>query len=453
MARATARYPGDRSVLVLGTAATVIYVAICLVAMEYTLYNTWAPMLIAPVLILVSLPAFARQAVREKSRRVFWFLLLVLLLKIIVGTLIRYHVTVNINGGTDSNKYHRAGVEIAERFRDGDFDTELPNLSGTHFVRFATGVVYTVIGPTRLGGFMVFSWLAFWGLFYFYRAFVVAMPEGRVRSYGRFVFLLPSILYWPSSLGKESWMVFGLGIAAFGAARVLSGSTWRGLAIAGLGLWLATLVRPHTAGILAIALAFGYLFRRPREELRQLAPIVKVVSLAAVVLVALLLVNKTDEFLKDDGVDTSGGILSTQEEIVRRSSQGGSEFVPSVLDSPARAPLATFTVLFRPTLLEAHNLHSLISGAEGAFLILFCLFRFRWITAGFKSVRRQPYVAFAVAYTGMFVIAFSSIANFGQLARQRTQVLPLLVVLLCSLMTPKSEDSPESSAVLETASR
>ena len=41
-----------------------------------------------------------------------------------------------------------------------------------------------------------------------------------------------------------------------------------------------------------------------------------------------------------------------------------------------------------------------------------------------------PYVAYALTYTIMFVIAFSSIANFGILTRQRTQVLPLVVVLV-----------------------
>jgi hypothetical protein len=41
-----------------------------------------------------------------------------------------------------------------------------------------------------------------------------------------------------------------------------------------------------------------------------------------------------------------------------------------------------------------------------------------------------PYVAFAVSYTAMFVFAFSSVGNFGIMTRQRTQVLPLVLVLL-----------------------
>jgi hypothetical protein len=35
-----------------------------------------------------------------------------------------------------------------------------------------------------------------------------------------------------------------------------------------------------------------------------------------------------------------------------------------------------------------------------------------------------------LAYSAMFVVGFSSIANFGILARQRVQLYPLLLVLL-----------------------
>jgi hypothetical protein len=39
-------------------------------------------------------------------------------------------------------------------------------------------------------------------------------------------------------------------------------------------------------------------------------------------------------------------------------------------------------------------------------------------------------VAFALAYTGLFILAFSAIGNFGLLTRQRTQLLPFVLVLL-----------------------
>ena len=92
-----------------------------------------------------------------------------------------------------------------------------------------TGIIYTVFRPSLPIGFLVFSWLGFLGLFWFYRAFQLAVPEGRSHTYARFVFFLPSLLFWPSSIGKEAWMMCTLGPAAFWAAKLLAGiGRWRG---------------------------------------------------------------------------------------------------------------------------------------------------------------------------------------------------------------------------------
>ena len=48
-----------------------------------------------------------------------------------------------------------------------------------------------------------------------------------------------------------------------------------------------------------------------------------------------------------------------------------------------------------------------------------------------RMMRRSPYVAYCVGVVLMFVYAFSALSNFGILARQRVQVLPFFLVLLC----------------------
>jgi hypothetical protein len=46
-------------------------------------------------------------------------------------------------------------------------------------------------------------------------------------------------------------------------------------------------------------------------------------------------------------------------------------------------------------------------------------------------MRRRPYVAFCLVYTGLFIIGFSTLANFGLLARERVMLLPLYILLFC----------------------
>jgi hypothetical protein len=92
--------------------------------------------------------------------------------------------------------------------------------------------------------------------------------------------------------------------------------------------------------------------------------------------------------------------------------------------------LAAGTVLFRPLITEAHNGQALLSALESTFLILLTLAGIGGIIAAIRSIRRQPYVAMAVLYTGMFIVAFSSFPNFGLLARERAQLMPMYLVLL-----------------------
>jgi hypothetical protein len=394
--------------------------------------QVWGTSLVVAAVMGVSIPLLTRQARRERDRSILRLLVFALVVKLLGGVL-RHFVAFNVYGGiADAADYHQWGVKLAAQFWEGNFHTGLDSLSSTDFVRFLTGIIYTVIGPNQLGGFLVFSWLGFWGLFMFYRAFQLCIPDGATRTYAKLVFFLPSLVFWPSSIGKEAWMMFALGIAAYGVAQALQKSPLRGLMVAGSGMWLAALVRPHVAGLIGVALVVGFVVRRSRAELRHLAPVVKGFSVCLVVVVAGLLVARTDQFLREGSdIDTSGGVGSVLTEVSERTGQGGSEFAPSILQSPLRAPVAVPTVLFRPLAFDAHNAQSLIAAAEGTFLLLLTLLRISWIVGAARSIRRRPYVAFTFAYTGLFVIAFSSVANFGLLARERVQLLPLFLVLLC----------------------
>lgn len=410
---------------------TVVLVVGLLIFMETSTYDTWGGLLLAPVLILVTLPILARQAARESDRSLFWLLFAALLVKL-AGALLFHFVAYDLYGGiADARTYHEGGLEVARQLRVGDYDLDLDPLTGVNFIKLVAGILYTIIGSTKFGGYLFFSWLGFMGLLFFYRAFTVAVREGKARTYARFVFFLPSLAFWPSSIGKEAWMMLALGVAALGAARLLSGKTWRGLVLTALGMWMSAQVRPHMAALFGVSLAIGYLLRRSRPELRQLAPIAKGLSLAVVAIVAAVAVVRAERFLSDAGVETNRGVAGAQQSLIARTATGGSYFAPSILQSPTQAPNAVLTVLFRPLPHEAHNVQAFLASLENSFLLLYVLIRLPWGFAALRSMRRQPYLALSLVYTVMFIVAFSSFANFGLLVRERVQVLPFLVALFC----------------------
>jgi hypothetical protein len=390
-------------------------------------------LLVAVAIVIVTVPLLARQARRENDKRIFRLMLAALVLRF-CGALARSFVAIQVYGGlSDAIAYHNAGVQLAERFRSGNFDTGLTPLSATNFIKVVTGIVYSFIGPTKLGGYFFFAWLAFLGSFLFYRAFVTALPEGQRGLYALLIFFLPSLVFWPSSIGKEAWLVFTLGLAAFGASQIFSGRMLRGLVFGATGLWLAAYVRPHVAGMLVIAALLAVLATRSKRRVTGLSVFQRGIVLALLVVVAVFLVKQTDEFLRTTTSGRAADFTSTLKEVRRRTTGGGSSFSPPVLDSPQRAPVAIVTVLFRPLIVDAHNAQALISGLEGTLLLLLTMWRAPRVWAAVRTARRHAYVFMCLVFTGLFVVAFSSVANFGLLARERVQLLPFFFVLLTAV--------------------
>jgi hypothetical protein len=414
--------------VLLGGAITVLGL---LVLISTHTSGLWVILFLLPILLAASWPAFLRQARRERDARLAQLLMLALVLKLF-GSLVRYWVAIHVyEGVADAIQYHQVGADLARRFAAGHLDTGLSSLSSTDFIRFFTGVIYTVTGPSIYAGFLLYSWLAFWGMFFLYQAFTIAVPDGNRRSYARLLFFLPSMLYWPSSIGKEAWMLFALGLAAKGTARLLTGRTWGGLVLAGTGLWLATLVRPHVGGMAALGLLVAYLLARPPRRLGMLGAVIKLFGLAVLLVVAVVLLGQIQRYLLDKGIDPAEGVNSVLAESARRTSGGGSGFqAPSTSTSLLGLPYATVTILFRPFPFEAHNAQAAVIALESTLLLCLTVARSRTIWRAVRHLRRWPYVAFVVVYTAGFVVAFASISNFGILARERVQLLPFFFVLL-----------------------
>src|ERR671919_621231 len=155
-------------VLVSGIVATPILVGGVLVVLTSGSEATGA-LLLGVFLVALSLPVLARAARREGDRKLFWILSLALVAKLL-GSVANYYVAYGIYGGVaDAAYYHDGGVRLAPVFQSGDFLAGFEGASGTDFIGAFTGFVYALVGTSALNGFVVFSWLAFWGMFLFYR--------------------------------------------------------------------------------------------------------------------------------------------------------------------------------------------------------------------------------------------------------------------------------------------
>jgi uncharacterized membrane protein YidH (DUF202 family) len=450
------REPTARGALIgAGVAIVALVVVALLVPMSGRSWDVWGAAFLGPALFLATLPALARQARRERQPKVFSFLVLALVAKFSFSILRYYHAFYVFDKG-DARQYNGQGREIAARFVAGDFHTGLGNLLDSNFIRFFTGVIYTPIRPSTLSAFFIYAWLAFWGTYFFYRAFVLAVPEGDRWRYARWLFFMPSILFWPSSIGKESWMIFALGIAAFGAAKTLSGRFVPGIVITGIGIGLAALVRAPIGILMGIGLVIAFVLRRlhrrdrrhhrDRQDRQTTSTLARVGAALVLVGVGVGLLVMMKGYLVRSGFAEPD--LDTVIEVSRQqTSQGGSEFEPTTINDPISFAVGSVTVLFRPFLPEAHTPEAIVTSLEASVLLLFCLVRFRSFVASARNARRIPYVLVAMIYVTGSILALSPVANFGIIARQRVLLYPMLFVFMCVLPPEVSARRARTRAV------
>ena len=254
------------------------------------------------------------------------------------------------------------------------------------------------------------------------------------------MFLLPSFLFWPSSVGKEAVMMLSLGLCALGAARLCERHRGAWLPLVA-GLAISYMVRPHLGVVVLGALCVAVFFRRGAARPPIFGPAGRIaVVLVLMVGLAFVFARTVDQFLpqtKDSPVSVTEAAGQLLDRAAASTAQGGSQIERVSPSSPVDYPVAVFSVLFRPTLWEAREAGTTLAALETTFiLVLFVAARKRLrhvVTIAF----RRPYVLFCIVYTGIFAFAWSSFSNLGALARQRVQVWPFLLILLAlPMVTP-----------------
>ncbi|MEY2476256.1 MAG: hypothetical protein QOG87_1571 [Actinomycetota bacterium] len=407
-------------------------------AMQHTDYDVWGALIVGPMLALITWPILRKLAASEGDPGLVSFFMGALALKF-AGSLVRYAAIYEVYSGVaDASTYNNAGRLLAPEFRRGLFTYAErvgvfdagDRIVGTNFIKIFTGGLYALIGPTEIGGFFVFAWLCFVGLLLFYRAFRMTVPDGDAHRYRLLLFLAPSLLFWPSSLGKDALMVFGLGVAAYGGARVYTHLRY-GFLIAAAGLGFTLCIRPHVTLLAILGLALGYLIRRSRSA-TAVTPLAKGFGMIVVIIGAVFVASQMRTFFDLDGIDAKSletVLLATAEQ----TATGGSEVIGH---GGAFSVGGVVAVLFRPFPWETYNMTALAQSIESSFLLLLVLVSLRRVGRALTGSLRNPYLAFVLVYTTAFVLAFSSIANFGILSRERVQVLPMFFVLLCMNAPP-----------------
>lgn len=354
--------------------------------------------------------------------------LLALLVKIL-GSTVRYWTVVDLYGGAaDSPLYHEHGQILAQYFKVFDFSiiesyqvrsAETTNLS------HITGFLYSVMPVSMAGAFFFFALLAFAGSVLYYCAVRVAWPTATGGYYKLCIFFLPSILFWPASLGKDAWLFFCSSLVVWGWVSALRKGNWFNLLWVVVGFLLINLIRPHVAAFLAMGMGAGYLLHSTSG---QRSIISLLVGGCAVSLLVFYMVQSGAEFLNLETLS-----LDAVEEQMGRiqglTTQGGSQYTPVSIFTPWGFVWGLVTTLARPFPWEARSTQVLITALETSGWLLLAWRQRRTLRKKLLTLRTDPILGFAFFYALIALLALTTIGNFGILARQRVLILPFIWML------------------------
>lgn len=330
-------------------------------------------------------------------------------------------------GGADSPVYQREGLRIADSLRDLDFGVATGrSIPGTGSVRYFTGVVNVMTGSTYIATFLVFTLLAFVGQVVFLLGLRSSLNNTQFRILSLVVMFSPTLAFWPSSIGKESLALFGIGFGVYGASRLYD-REWGGVAPILLGFVAVAMVRPHVAMVLLAGLLIGLFARRAHTRGRTAT---HAVLLVVVVVGSMWVAGASADLFGLDSLDGISDVSAALDFAQERTSQDEARFVAARVSSAADYPWAAVTVLFRPFPWEAPNVPAMISALESAVLALLLVHAIPGFLAQGKQLVQRGQLLFAVAFVSVFIFLFSSIGNFGILSRQRAQVIPFVLLIV-----------------------
>ena len=445
-------------------AAGIAYLVLLYLAIPNTTYDVWGVLIVGPAAIMLG-AGFVHFAFRGRFRHLRNIMYAGFAAKL-VGTAFRYYVGFEAyEGGIDAARYHDYGVEAARAVWAGDLNILdiFPAGIGTAKMEGVAGLVYTFTGTSQMAGFVTFSLLAYIGIAYFVKAAVVAVPGLADRRYAVLCILAPSLVYWPSSIGKDAVMLLTIGIAAYALAQVMSGeSVLRPLLAASAVLALEALIRPQIVGIFVAgafpAVMMSLLRGGPAADAAELVrrrtlfiPILLAGALGLAILssVTVNYLDPTTDLLNPADGDEST-IDSIINETERRTAQAGSAFDPPDIGNPVMWPYAAVRTLTRPLPIEVSGIAQMFTALEMTIFLVLCLVSWRRLFNTPRLMMRNPYVLFAVITLFLLGLAFSSFANLAVLTRQKSIAFPFLLLLVCLPPLPPRRRGEDAIAAVAT---
>ncbi len=294
-------------------------------------------------------------------------------------------------------------------------------------------------GATAVGVSLLVSAFSFASKVGLYFAMREHFPE-RFRKRIQFaILLLPSAVFWSSSLSKEGmlwtacgWIPYGVHLIVFKRKRL------KGLLIVLAASFVAGLFKTYV--LIPMALGCGvWVYASSRKSGANRHPLRSLAVGAVTFGLALLVVFGVGEIFPRYKISSFAEESSTLRE---QGDVEGSYYAIEVSGGGiagqlAAAPAAALTAMYRPFLFEARNPLMLANALETTFFLLLTLHLLRVRGLGLvREVAASPTLQFCAVFVLVLSVAVGlSSTNLGTLSRYRMPMMPFFGVFM-AVLTP-----------------
>ncbi len=290
-----------------------------------------------------------------------------------------------------------------------------------HFIIRITSILAVITFGSNLAISIIFSFLAFTGLFWIFRFFKNQRPEN-----SKFIFLLvfgiPSVIFWTSGITKEALLIFFIGLVLNCGSLALKGKkAIPRILLVIMALWVIFLIKTVVALILVFAI-IPYLWTYFNPSKPVLKYFIAIFLLAAI-------------------VSESGKFMSKS--VAQNVADKNKEFVALARDENARSVVENINLDGSAISLVKNSMPALVNSLfrpffnfNGGFAIsaasienFLILLAFTFIISGFNpKMATQNVLLFSLLFSIMLLIASGlAIPVLGALSRYR--VIGLVILL------------------------
>lgn len=334
-------------------------------------------------------------------------------------------------GGGDYKGYFREGLQYSQLLSFGQYGAALEpwfeaGWWGTSATSRIAGFVLFVIGPSLEGAFLVFAILGYFGLVCIWLAYDRSFPHGNSTLFLAWIVLFPSLWFWPTSLGKDALVLFGIGLFTMGFSGRSGTKNWIPML---LGVATVFAIRPQVAAVLVFAAGAGqWLSITRRGGTRSVFQGITVLCLGLLTL-ALAGGALGIEMFNPDEVEH---YLVTSAQL---SSTGGSSLDVDQSDGLPKL-MAPVNTLLRPFLWEAKSPTALVAALEVLLMWLLIVWNRQRLRSFVRQHRNIPLFWMAIGFSVVYAVALGmSVSNLGIIARQRIHILPFVFMLITGTST------------------